>query len=78
MPTTGRVKKLVVLTGAGISAESGIKTFRDSDGLWEEYDIMEVAHINGWKKHPQLVLEFYDKRRKQIKAAQPKIGRAHV
>lgn len=76
MPTTGRVKKLVVLTGAGISAESGIKTFRDSDGLWEEYDIMEVAHINGWKKHPQLVLEFYDKRRKQIKAAQP--NAAHI
>jgi NAD-dependent deacetylase len=68
-------KKLVVLTGAGISAESGIKTFRDSDGLWEEYDIKEVAHINGWRKHPALVLEFYNKRRHQIKAAQP--NKAH-
>ncbi|MBU3743654.1 MAG: NAD-dependent deacylase [Sediminibacterium sp.] len=76
MPTTNQLKKLIVLTGAGISAESGIKTFRDSDGLWEEYDIMEVAHINGWKKHPQLVLEFYNKRRKQIKAAQP--NTAHI
>ena len=68
-------KKLVVLTGAGISAESGIKTFRDSDGLWEEYNIMEVAHINGWRKHPALVLEFYNKRRHQIKAAVP--NKAH-
>ena len=76
MPTTNQLKKLVVLTGAGISAESGIKTFRDSDGLWEEYDIMEVAHINGWKKHPALVLQFYDMRRKQIKAAQP--NAAHI
>lgn len=76
MPTHNRVKKLVVLTGAGISAESGIKTFRDSDGLWEEYDIMEVAHINGWKKHPAVVLAFYNMRRKQIKAAQP--NAAHI
>ncbi|NDA61303.1 MAG: NAD-dependent deacylase [Chitinophagia bacterium] len=76
MPTTDHLKKLVVLTGAGISAESGIKTFRDSDGLWEEYDIMEVAHINGWKKHPELVLQFYNMRRKQIKAAQP--NAAHI
>lgn len=71
MPSPGAFRKLVVLTGAGISAESGIKTFREADGLWEEYDIMEVAHINGWKKHPQLVLQFYNQRRKQIKAAQP-------
>lgn len=76
MPTTDHLKKLVVLTGAGISAESGIKTFRDSYGLWEEYDIMEVAHINGWKKHPELVLQFYNMRRKQIKAAQP--NAAHI
>ena len=76
MPTTDHLKKLVVLTGAGISAESGIKTFRDSNGLWEEYDIMEVAHINGWKKHPELVLQFYNMRRKQIKAAQP--NAAHI
>jgi len=68
-------KKMVVLTGAGISAESGIRTFRDGDGLWEEYDIYEVAHIDAWKKNPQLVLRFYNERRKQVLAAQP--NRAH-
>lgn len=55
-------KKLVVLSGAGISAESGLKTFRDSDGLWEKYDVMEVASIDGWHKNPALVLEFFDER----------------
>ncbi|MDR0659643.1 MAG: NAD-dependent deacylase [Prevotellaceae bacterium] len=64
-------KKLAVLTGAGISAESGIKTFRDSGGLWEEYDVMEVASIDGWNKNPQLVLEFYNQRRRQLETAQP-------
>jgi len=58
-------KKLVVLTGAGISAESGIKTFRDSDGLWEGHDIMEVASPEGWSKNKELVLDFYNKRRLQ-------------
>ena len=64
-------KKLVVLTGAGISAESGLKTFRDEDGLWEGYDINEVATATAWKKNPQLVLEFYNMRRKGVKEAMP-------
>lgn len=64
-------KKLVVLTGAGISAESGIKTFRDSDGLWEGHDVMEVASPEGWKKNPALVMDFYNKRRQQLKEVVP-------
>ena len=64
-------KKLVVLTGAGISAESGLKTFRDSDGLWEGYDINEVATATAWRKNPALVLEFYNVRRKDVKEAKP-------
>lgn len=64
-------KKIVVLTGAGISAESGLKTFRDSDGLWEGYDVMEVATPRGWKKDPALVLEFYNQRRKNVLDAEP-------
>lgn len=64
-------KKLVVLTGAGISAESGLKTFRDSDGLWEGYDIEDVATPNAWKKDPKLVLEFYNYRRKNVLDAKP-------
>ena len=64
-------KKLVVLTGAGISAESGLKTFRDSDGLWEGYDIEEVATPRAWKRNPQLVLDFYNFRRKNVLEAQP-------
>ena len=64
-------KKLVVLTGAGISAESGLKTFRDSDGLWEGYDINEVATATAWKRNPGLVLEFYNMRRKNVAGAQP-------
>jgi len=67
--------KLVVLTGAGISAESGIRTFRDSNGLWEEYDINEVATPQGWAKNNALVLEFYNKRRKQVVEAKP--NKAH-
>ena len=63
--------KLVVLTGAGISAESGIKTFRDSDGLWEGHDVYEVASPRGWKKDPALVLEFYNLRRRDIANANP-------
>jgi len=65
------MKKLVVFTGAGISAESGIKTFRDTDGLWEEYDINEVATPHGWEKNPELVLHFYNLRRQQVLNAQP-------
>ena len=64
-------KKLVVLTGAGISAESGLKTFRASDGLWEGYDINEVATATAWRKNPELVLEFYNARRKSVKEARP-------
>ncbi|MGC4234404.1 MAG: NAD-dependent deacylase [Niabella sp.] len=64
-------KKLVVLTGAGISAESGIKTFRDSNGLWEGYDVTEVASPEGWKRNPALVLDFYNMRRKQALEARP-------
>lgn len=68
-------KKLVVLSGAGISAESGLKTFRDSDGLWEGHDIMEVASPIGWTKNPELVLDFYNKRRAQLLQVQP--NKAH-
>ena len=64
-------KKLVVLTGAGISAESGLKTFRDSDGLWEGYNIEDVATPRAWRKNPKLVLEFYNYRRKNVLDAQP-------
>jgi NAD-dependent deacetylase len=64
-------KKLVVLTGAGISAESGLKTFRDSDGLWEGYNIEDVATPRAWRKNPQLVLEFYNERRKNVLEAKP-------
>ncbi|MFT4025106.1 MAG: Sir2 family NAD-dependent protein deacetylase [Flavihumibacter sp.] len=63
--------KLVVLTGAGISAESGLKTFRDSDGLWEGYDVGEVATPRAWAKNPELVLRFYNERRRSVMAAQP-------
>lgn len=64
-------KKLVILTGAGISAESGLKTFRDSDGLWEGYEVTEVATPRGWRKNPELVLDFYNQRRKNVADAQP-------
>ncbi|MCC6180251.1 MAG: NAD-dependent deacylase [Bacteroidia bacterium] len=64
-------KKIVVFSGAGMSAESGIKTFRDSGGLWEQYNIEEVATPNAWKKNPSLVLDFYNQRRKQILHAKP-------
>ncbi|WP_281614213.1 NAD-dependent deacylase [Flammeovirga sp. SubArs3] len=67
-------KKIVVLTGAGISAESGIATFRGSDGLWEGHDIMDVASPIGWEKNPELVLEFYNKRREQGIDAVPNKG----
>ena len=65
------MKKIVVLTGAGISAESGIKTFRDSDGLWEGYDIQEVATPQAWDWNPKLVQEFYNMRRKAVIEATP-------
>jgi NAD-dependent deacetylase len=69
-----RLKKIVALTGAGISAESGITTFRDSGGLWEQYDVMEVASIDGWRKNPQLVQRFYNDRRKQLGEVEPNDG----
>ncbi|WP_298312582.1 NAD-dependent deacylase [uncultured Aquimarina sp.] len=65
------MKKVVVLTGAGISAESGINTFRDADGLWEGHDIMEVASPIGWNNDPALVLDFYNKRRSQLHTVVP-------
>lgn len=65
------MKKILVLTGAGISEESGIKTFRDSGGLWEGHDIMEVASPQGWHKNKELVLEFYNLRRKQLQEVVP-------
>jgi NAD-dependent deacetylase len=65
------MKKIVILTGAGISAESGLKTFRDSDGLWEGYDIEEVATPQAWARNPALVQEFYNMRRKSVLEAKP-------
>ena len=67
-------KKLVILTGAGMSAESGISTFRDSGGLWEQYNVEDVASIEGWERNPALVQEFYNVRRKQLVTAQPNEG----
>jgi NAD-dependent deacetylase len=64
-------QKIVILSGAGISAESGIQTFRDADGLWEGHDIMEVATPQGWQKNPALVLDFYNQRRKQADSVKP-------
>ena len=64
-------QKIVVLTGAGISAESGIRTFRDADGLWEGHDVMEVASPQGWRKDRELVLDFYNERRRQLHAVKP-------
>ena len=63
--------KIAVLTGAGVSAESGIKTFRDSDGLWEGHDVMEVASPEGFARNPKAVLDFYNQRRKQLLTVQP-------
>jgi NAD-dependent deacetylase len=69
------MKKLVVLTGAGISAESGLKTFRDSDGLWEGYNVEDVATPRAWARDPELVLRFYNERRRSVRNAAP--NRAH-
>jgi len=68
------MKHLVVLTGAGISAESGLKTFREQGGLWESYDVMEVASYDGWVKNMELVLRFYNDRRRQLENAKPNAG----
>lgn len=64
-------KKLVVLTGAGVSAESGISTFRDSNGLWDNYNVDDVANIRGWYRNPSLVLEFYNIRRRELASVRP-------
>ena len=68
--------KIVVLSGAGVSAESGIKTFRDGNGLWENHDIMEVASPEGFKRNPALVLDFYNQRRRQLQTVEP--NSAHI
>jgi NAD-dependent deacetylase len=65
------LKKAIILTGAGLSAESGIKTFRDSDGLWEEHDVMEVCSVEGYLKDREKVLNFYDMRRKDLENKDP-------
>ena len=70
------MKKLIVMTGAGISAESGLKTFRDNGGLWEGHNIEDVATPNGWQSNPSLVLDFYNERRRQLQNASP--NRAHL
>jgi NAD-dependent deacetylase len=72
------MKKIVVLSGAGISAESGIKTFRDSGGLWEGHDVMEVASPQGWASDPATVLDFYNERRKQALKAKPNAGHRSI
>ncbi|MDO6434506.1 NAD-dependent deacylase [Flavitalea sp. BT771] len=76
MATATKKKKLVVLTGAGISAESGLRTFRDSDGLWEGYEVTKVATPGAWAANPQLVLDFYNMRRRDVCKAEP--NAAHV
>jgi len=67
-------KKLVVLSGAGMSQESGLKTFRDMGGLWENYSVEDVASITGWYNNPELVMDFYNQRRKQLLDAKPNAG----
>lgn len=71
---SNEMKKLVILTGAGMSAESGISTFRDSDGLWEQYKVEEVATPEGFAANPELVLQFYNERRKQLLDVVPNDG----
>jgi len=68
------MKRIVALTGAGMSAESGLKTFRDADGLWEGHDVMQVASPEGWHRDPELVLDFYNQRRRQLFEANPNRG----
>ena len=70
------MKNIVVMTGAGMSAESGLKTFRDDNGLWEGHDVMSVASIDGWYQNPELVLDFYNQRRRQLLTVKP--NEAHL
>jgi len=72
------MKRIAVLTGAGMSAESGISTFRDSNGLWENHDVMEVASPQGWRKNRELVQRFYNDRRRQLKEVEPNAGHKGV
>lgn len=72
------MKKLVVLTGAGMSAESGIQTFRDANGLWEGHDVMEVASPQGFEQNPGLVLDFYNQRRRQLLEVHPNKGHQNL
>lgn len=65
------MKKVLILSGAGISAESGIRTFRDANGLWEEYDVMEVCSVEGFERNPKLVSDFYDARRRDLRDKRP-------
>ena len=65
------MKKIVVLSGAGVSAESGISTFRDSNGLWENYNVEDVASIDGWYRNPELMIDFYNARRRELEHCQP-------
>jgi NAD-dependent deacetylase len=68
------MQRVVILSGAGMSAESGLRTFRDMNGLWEEYDVMEVASIGAWHKNPELILRFYNDRRRQMIESKPNLG----
>ncbi|WP_414718938.1 SIR2 family NAD-dependent protein deacylase [Sulfuricurvum sp.] len=70
--------KILILSGAGISAESGVRTFRDSDGLWEEYDVMEVCSVEGFERNPKLVADFYDARRSDLESKQPNLAHETV
>lgn len=72
------MKKLVVFSGAGMSAESGISTFRDSNGLWENYRIEDVATPEAWQRHPEIVQRFYNERRKTIIHAEPNIAHQNI
>lgn len=74
MSTSPHKTKIVILSGAGISAESGINTFRDAGGLWEGHDVMDVASVEGWERNRQIVLSFYNERRQQLKSVHPNDG----
>lgn len=70
--------RVLILSGAGISAESGVRTFRDSDGLWEEYDVMEVCSVEGFERNPKLVADFYDARRRDLESKHPNLAHEMV
>ncbi|MBL8506731.1 MAG: NAD-dependent protein deacylase, partial [Methylobacillus glycogenes] len=72
------MERVVVFTGAGVSAESGLRTFRDSDGLWEQYHVEDVATPKAWQRDPALVLRFYDERRAQVLAAPPNAAHSAI